>query len=302
MKKKIRSSVFETNSSSMHTLTLKNSDETKDFVLELDKDGYLHIETGDYSDLKKDLKEVSEILSFVASWIVEYGYYNGWAAEHDWEGNPSPDEMRSFKGFDVLENIVKKHTGTKGIIIEEIKKSEFPSGESLNIKEEEMFDPDVMEQLIFGKGSYVKKWWWRKIDKAIERMLDAREKNKTVVLLIILVLLLLFISVYFLQDFEARVVHSPNEIQSENEIKNFSIPEIIYKSFESKIKEKGNSNFKIITSVEKFNNMTFVEKNKELADIQKILRNNEIEKECIKDFYELSSTIYCRRRIFSYER
>lgn len=141
-----------------------------------------------------------------------------------------------------------------------------------------------------------------KIDKAVERMLDAREKNKTVVLLIILVLLLLFISVYFLQDFEARVVHSPNEIQSENEIKNFSIPEIIYKSFESKIKEKGNSNFKIITSVEKFNNMTFVEKNKELADIQKILRNNEIEKECIKDFYELSSTIYCRRRIFSYER
>ena len=77
MKKKIRSSVFETNSSSMHTLTLKNSNETKDFVLELDKDGYLHIETGDYSDLEKDLKEVPEILSFVASRIVEYGYYNG---------------------------------------------------------------------------------------------------------------------------------------------------------------------------------------------------------------------------------
>ena len=158
MKKKIRSSVFETNSSSMHTLTLKNSDETKDFVLELDKDGYLCIETDDYSELEKDLKEVPEILSFVASWIVEYGYYNGWAAEHDWEGNPSSDEMRNFKGFDILENIVKKYTGAKGIIIKEIKKSEFPSGESLNIKEEEMLDPDVMEQLIFGKGSYVGKW------------------------------------------------------------------------------------------------------------------------------------------------
>ena len=89
MKKKIRSSVFETNSSSMHTLTLKNSDETKDFILELDKDGYLHIETGDYSDLEKDLKEVTEILSFVASWIVEYGYYENWGTEHDYEGNPS---------------------------------------------------------------------------------------------------------------------------------------------------------------------------------------------------------------------
>lgn len=158
MKKKIRSSVFETNSSSMHTLTLKNSDETKDFVLELDKEGYLHIETGDYSDLEKDLKEVHEILSFVASWIVEYGYYDSWGADHDYEGNPTPDEMRSFKGFETLENIVKKHTGGKGIIIEEIKKSEFPSGESLNIKEEKILDPDVMEQLIFGKGSYVEKW------------------------------------------------------------------------------------------------------------------------------------------------
>lgn len=158
MKKKIRSSVFETNSSSMHTLTLKNSDETKDFVLELDKDGYLHIETGDYSDLKKDLKEVSEILSFIASWIVEYGYYDRWEAEYDYERNPTSEEMRSFKGFDILENIVRKYTGAKGIIIEEIKKPEFPSAESLSIKEEEMLDPDVMEQLIFGKGSYVGKW------------------------------------------------------------------------------------------------------------------------------------------------
>lgn len=156
MKKKIRSSVFETNSSSMHTLTLKNSDGTKDFILELDNDGYLHIETGDYSDLEKDLKEVHEILSFVASWIVEYGYYDSWEAEHDYEGNPSSDEMRNFKGFDTLENIVKKYTGAKGIIIEEI--LEFPSAESLNIKEEEMLNPDIMEQLIFEKGSYVEKW------------------------------------------------------------------------------------------------------------------------------------------------
>lgn len=145
-----------------------------------------------------------------------------------------------------------------------------------------------------------------KIDKAIERMLDAREKNKTVVSLLIIIIslfLLLFLSVQFFRNSQVMVIHtSSNELPSEDEIKNFSIPEIIYKSFESRIKEKGNSNFKIITSVEKFNNMTFVEKNKELADIQKILRNKEIEKECIKDFYELSSTIYCRRRIFSYER
>ena len=126
-----------------------------------------------------------------------------------------------------------------------------------------------------------------KIDKAIERMLDAREKNKTVVSVLIIILLLssLFLLVPLLQNSQIIVIDtSSKEIPGENEIKNFSIPEIIYKSFESKIKEKGNSNFKIITSVEKFNNMTFVEKNKELADIQKILRNNEIEKECIEHY------------------
>ena len=138
-----------------------------------------------------------------------------------------------------------------------------------------------------------------KIDKAIERMLDTREKNKTVVSVLIIILLLssLFLLVPFLQNSQIIVIDtSSNELTSENKIKNFSIPEIIYKSFESRIKEKRNLNFKIITSVEKFNNMTFVEKNKELADIQKILRNKEIEKECNKDFYELSSTIYCGKR------
>lgn len=144
----------------------------------------------------------------------------------------------------------------------------------------------------------------KKIDEAIERILDKKKSEKIVsFLIIILVVSSLLLLAQFLQNSRIIVIDSSsNELPSENKIKNFSIPEIIYKSFESKIKEKGNSNFKIITSVEKFNNMTFVEKNKELADIQKILRNREIENECIKDFYELSSTIYCRRRIFSYER
>ena len=138
-----------------------------------------------------------------------------------------------------------------------------------------------------------------KILEMFEKILDAREKSKTVVLLLSLILMLssLFLLVPFLQNSQIMVIDtSLKEIPSENEIKNFSIPEIMYKSFESKIKEKGNSNFKIITSVEKFNNMTFIEKNKELADIQKILWNKRIEKECGKDFRQLSSTIYCWKR------
>lgn len=135
----------------------------------------------------------------------------------------------------------------------------------------------------------------------LEKILDESENYVKISILIITLLFLASLASLSLlgnlQKPKIMVIDtSSKENEADNEIKNFSIPEIIYKSFERKIKEKGNSSFKIITSVEKFNNMTFVEKNKELADIQKILRNNKIEKECGKDFRQLSSTIYCRKR------
>ena len=157
--RKIRKSVFETNSSSMHSLILKKSEETKDIsALKLDDDGYLHIELNDYSDLKKDLKEVNEILSFVASYMIEYGYYNGWSEKNNYEREPNPEEMKEFKGIDILEKIVKKYTGAKGIVIEKITQGHFPSAESFNISEEKMFNSSILEQLIFGKENYIEKW------------------------------------------------------------------------------------------------------------------------------------------------
>lgn len=143
----------------MHSLILKNSEEIKDIsALKLDDNGYLHIELNDYSFLKKDLKEVNEILSFVASYMIEYGYYNGWSEKNNYERDPYPEEMKKFKGIDILENIIKKYTGAKGIVIEKITRGHFPSAESFNISEEKMFNPDIIEQLIFGKGNFIEKW------------------------------------------------------------------------------------------------------------------------------------------------
>jgi hypothetical protein len=157
--KKIRKSVFETNSSSMHSLILKKSEEIKDIsALKLDNNGYLHIELNDYSYLEKDLKEVNEILSFVASYMIEYGYYNGWSEKNNYERDPNPEEMKKFKGIDILEKIVKKYTGAKGIIIGKITQGHFPAAESFNISEKKMFDPDIVEKLIFGKENFIEKW------------------------------------------------------------------------------------------------------------------------------------------------
>lgn len=57
-----------------------------------------------------------------------------------------------------------------------------------------------------------------KIDKAIERMLDVREKNKTVVSLLIIIslFLLLFLSVQFFQSPQVMVIRtSSNELPTD---------------------------------------------------------------------------------------
>ena len=76
-----------------------------------------------------------------------------------------------------------------------------------------------------------------KILEMFEKTLDAREKYKKIILLLILILALssLLLLAQFLQNSQTMIIDtSSKEIPGENEIKNFSIPEIIYKSFEKK--------------------------------------------------------------------
>lgn len=151
--KKIRKGTFETNSSSMHSLVVEGMEETKKFNPKVDKNGYYHIKVDDYSNLTRDLETTEEIISFVASWIVENGYY-----ENSFENDiMTQEDMKKFKGFDMLENILKKHSDIKGIIFEI---DLFPSAESLNFDENEMLNPETVEKLIFGKNSYIEKEYY----------------------------------------------------------------------------------------------------------------------------------------------
>lgn len=148
--KKIRKGTFETNSSSMHSLVVEGMEETKEFNPKVDKNGYYHIKLDDYSNLTRDLETTEEIISFVASWIAENGYY-----ENSFENDiMTQEDMKKFKGFDMLENILKKHSDIKGIIFEI---DLFPSAESLNFDERQMLNARLLEKLIFGKDSYVRR-------------------------------------------------------------------------------------------------------------------------------------------------
>lgn len=148
--KKIRKGTFETNSSSMHSLVIEGMEETKEFNPITDKNGYYHIKLDDYSYLERNLETAEEIISFVASWIVENGYF-----ENSFENDiMTQEDMKKFKGFDMLENILKKHSDIKGIIFEI---EFFPAAESFNFDEKQMLNPETVEKLIFGKNSYVQR-------------------------------------------------------------------------------------------------------------------------------------------------
>lgn len=148
--KKIRKGTFETNSSSMHSIVVEGMEETKEFNPVTDENGYYHIKLDDYSDLDHDLRTVEEIISFAASWIAENGYYENSLED----GIMTEENMKKFKGFDMLEKIIKKHSDVKGIIFEI---EFFPAAESLDFDERQMLNAGLLEKLIFGKDSYVRR-------------------------------------------------------------------------------------------------------------------------------------------------
>lgn len=151
--KKIRKGTFETNSSSMHSIVVEGLEETKKFNPKVDKNGYYHIKLDDYSHLERNLETAEEIISFVASWIAENGYYENSLED----GIMTEENMKKFKGFDMLEKIIKKHSDVKGIIFEI---EFFPAAESFNFDEKQMLDSETVEKLIFGKKSYIEKEYY----------------------------------------------------------------------------------------------------------------------------------------------
>lgn len=149
--KKIRKGTFETNSSSMHSIVVEGMEETKEFNPKVDKNGYYHIKLDDYSDLDHDLRTAEEIISFAASWIAENGFYE---ASFEENADLAMEDIRKFEGFEMLEKIIMKHSNIKGIILEEVSGA---SAEFLDFDERQMLNAGLLEKLIFGKDSYVRR-------------------------------------------------------------------------------------------------------------------------------------------------
>lgn len=115
MKYRIRKGVFETNSSSMHSLVIKGEKKINREQLKINKDGFIEAETEDYTWGNFILETAQEKLNYVAACkINEDGLY---LFGNDSENNSKHHRRLARAGIEFikLEEMLCEATGAKGI-------------------------------------------------------------------------------------------------------------------------------------------------------------------------------------------
>lgn len=115
MKRRIRKGVFETNSSSMHSLVIKGEKKINREQLKINENGFIEVETDDYTWGYFILKTVQEKLNYVAACkINEDDLY---LFTNDSENNSKHLKRLARAGIEFikLEEMLCEITGAKGI-------------------------------------------------------------------------------------------------------------------------------------------------------------------------------------------
>lgn len=115
MKRRIRKGVFETNSSSMHSLVIKGEKRINREQLKINEDGFIEVETDDYTWGNFILETAQEKLNYVvACKINEDGLY---LFGNDSENNSKHHKRLARAGIEFikLEETLCEITSAKGI-------------------------------------------------------------------------------------------------------------------------------------------------------------------------------------------
>ena len=115
MKCRIRKGVFETNSSSMHSLVIKGEKKINREQLKINENGFIEVETDDYTWGNFILETAQEKLNYVAACkINEDGLY---LFGNDSENNSKHHKRLARAGIEFikLEEMLCEATGAKGI-------------------------------------------------------------------------------------------------------------------------------------------------------------------------------------------
>lgn len=139
---KIRKGIFETNSSSTHSIHIDETTQVYETIMPNEK-GYVSLTGGEFGWEQ----EIYDDPLTKANYLYVYA--------KDWSGDRSSDFL------EILYTVIQEHTGCEAVIFEEDGSDYDPYGyidhQSVDGQEYHYLfeDPSKMKQFIFGKGSYL---------------------------------------------------------------------------------------------------------------------------------------------------
>lgn len=128
--KHIRHSVFETNSSSTHSITIGSSTELNELP-SVDEHGVVHVQYGEYGWEYETYRDVQSRMSYAATWAREYG-----KQEHT----------------KMLVDVIKKYTHCKAVKFDDCDYY-YIDHQSSDVAEEAFKDEETLARFLFNKDS-----------------------------------------------------------------------------------------------------------------------------------------------------
>ncbi len=117
--KQVRRSVFETNSSSTHSITITHGKIVNNNI-RVDRDGYIHTELGEFGWEIWDYKGQAERLSYLVTMLAVKSDVTLWCYEDDesrTEKDIVEDIMKTHE-FEKLSDEIGRHARCSGVIID----------------------------------------------------------------------------------------------------------------------------------------------------------------------------------------
>lgn len=112
----IRRNVFETNSSSTHSVSFAPGKPLKPSTLKIDEDGFIHCYLDEYGWDTRTYRSQDELLSYLVTMISEITDHKVWCTRNIKEEIEAIQQTAEFKR---VSDAISAYTGAEGLILDE---------------------------------------------------------------------------------------------------------------------------------------------------------------------------------------
>lgn len=115
--KQIRRNVFETNSSSTHSMVIRHNG-LENNKMPIDEDGYIHTQMGEFGWEVVNYTEQSDRLSYLVTMFGVKNGMEGWWRDNDSSIEEKVDALMENPWFKEFSEEIARHAHCKGLIID----------------------------------------------------------------------------------------------------------------------------------------------------------------------------------------